>query len=113
MLLIAVGILDLDRVVPPPGLLGGHSALSEFPPKMRERVRSQLDEQPSPVAARIIFAEDDLTFTAIDLADSSCTVALVPTLLEPERVDVETQRAVDVSHEEHWPRIPAVNRLVP
>src|SRR5207302_9911817 len=67
--LIAVGILDLDRVVPPPGLLGRNSAYCEFPLKMRERLRSQLDEQPSPVAACSIFAEDDLTVTQIDLAD--------------------------------------------
>ena len=105
------GINNITSTTPTTADPIGNSALGEFPPKIRERVRSQFDEQPSPVAARRLLAENDLTFTAIDLADPSGTVALVPTLLEPERTDVETQRAVHVSHEEDWPRVPAMNRL--
>ena len=85
--------------------------LGESPLQVDERGQSQLDEQPPAARPRRIFAQDNLAATAGDLADPSCTVAFVPTLLEPERVDVEMQSSFHVSHEEYRPRIPAMNRL--
>src|SRR5215213_9678805 len=78
--LVAVGIVDLDRVVPPPGFLPGNGTLRDLPAKLREPVHVQFDEEAPFVPARGILAEDDLALAPIDLADG----AHVPMLLEAE-----------------------------
>src|SRR5688500_19419424 len=98
--LVAVGIIDLDRVVPPPALPAGNAALSELPAKIGQPLGGQLDEQPSPVASFRILTENDLALSAVDLAHGSCAVVGMPALLEAEHVDVEANRAVHVGDEE-------------
>jgi hypothetical protein len=85
--------------------------LGEFTPKICEAVRGQLDEEAGLVPARGVLTEDDLALSVIDLADFARAVAFVPALLEAERVDVETKRAVDVANEENRARVPPVNNL--
>ena len=109
--LIAVGIVDLDHVVPPPGLLAGNRALDELTAKICEPVRGQLDEQARLVSARDVLTEDDLAFSPSDLADLARAVTFMPTLLEAEHVDVETKRAVHVGNEEDRARVPPVDNL--
>src|SRR5258708_29523909 len=48
----------------------------------------------------------------MDLADPARAVALMPTLLEAEHVDVEAQCTVHVSNEEHGTRVPAMSDLL-
>jgi hypothetical protein len=48
----------------------------------------------------------------MDLADPARAVALMPTLLEAEHVDVEAKCTVHVSNEEHGTRVPAVSDLL-
>src|SRR4051794_30952132 len=50
--LVAVGVVHLDGIVPPPGLLAGHRPLLELSAKLRELGYVQLDEQARPVPAR-------------------------------------------------------------
>jgi hypothetical protein len=85
--------------------------LGELTPKICEPVRGQLDEEAAPISARSILTEDDLALSVIDLSDFARAVAFVPALLEAERVDVETKRAVDVANEENRARVPPVNDL--
>src|SRR3982074_1307623 len=99
--LIAVGIVDLEHVVAPPRFLTGNRALDDFTAKLRKPVQGQLNEQPRPVFTRGVLAEDDLAFSAIDLADLARAVAFMPTLLEAEHVDVETKRPVHLDDAEH------------
>ena len=72
--LIAIRIVDLKRVVSPPGVLGGNSALEELTAKIVEPVCGQLDEQAPFVATRCVLTENDLALSVIDLADLSCAV---------------------------------------
>ena len=109
--LIAVGIVDLDRVVPPPGFLVGNRPLAELTPKICEPVRGQLYEEASPVSARDVLTVDDLALSVIDLADFARAIAFMPALLEAEHVDLKTKRAVDVANEENRARVPPVNNL--
>jgi hypothetical protein len=81
--LIAIRIVDLKRVVPPPGFLRGHRTLAELTAKILESGRCELDEQAPPVAPRRVLAEDDLALTVIDLADRSGAVACVPPFSKP------------------------------
>jgi hypothetical protein len=110
--LISVGIDDLNHVVTPPGLLGRNRALDDFTAKRGESIDGQFDEQARLVSSRGILAKDDLTFRAVDLADLARAVALMPTLLEAEHVDVEPKCTVHVSNEEHGTRVPAVSDLL-
>src|SRR5437867_3203410 len=80
--------------------------------KICKPLRGELDEQARFVSAHGILAEDDLAFSAIDLADFARAVAFMPTLFEAEHVDVETKCAVHVGDEEHRARVPAVNNLI-
>src|ERR1700680_900276 len=109
--LIAVGIVDLDHVIPPPDLLARKRTLGELTPKICEPLRSQLDVEARPVSARRVLAKDDLTLSVIDLTDPARAIAFMPTLLEAEPVDVETNRAVHVGDEEDGARVPPVNNL--
>jgi len=43
--LVAVGVVDLDAVVAPPGFLGGHGALRQFAAELRQSIRGQLDDR--------------------------------------------------------------------
>jgi hypothetical protein len=81
--LIAIRIVDLKRVVPPPGFLRGHRTLAELTAKILESGRCELDEQAPPVAPHRVLAEDDLALTVIDLADRSGAVACVPPFSKP------------------------------
>src|SRR5258708_15607086 len=99
--LVSVGIDDLDHVVTPPGLLAGNRALDDFTAKCGESIDVQCYEQTRLVCSRGILAKDDLASRAMDLADPARAVALMPTLLEAEHVDVESQCTVHVSNEEH------------
>src|SRR5437879_11448384 len=54
--------------------------------KICKPFRGQLDEQARLVSAPGVLAEDDLAFSAIDLADFARAVALMPTLFEAEQV---------------------------
>src|SRR5260370_11730183 len=110
--LISVGIDDLNHVVTPPGLLGRNRALEEFTAKRGESIDVQCHEQARLVSTRGILAKDDLASRAMDLADPARAVALMPTLLEAEHVDVEAKRTVHVSNEEHGTRVPAVSDLL-
>src|SRR5260370_3241083 len=89
--LISVGIDDLDHVVTPPGLLGGHRALDDFTAKRGESIDVQCHEQARLVCSRGILAKDDLASRAMDLADPALAVALMPTLLDAKHPDVEAQ----------------------
>src|SRR6266496_1154211 len=108
--LVAVGIVDLEHIVAPPGFLAGNRALGEFTAKVCEPVRGQLDEQARLASTRGVLAEDDLAFAAIDLADRARAVAFMPAPFEAEHVDVETNGAVHVGDEEDRARVPPVNR---
>src|SRR5213080_2871678 len=110
--LIAVGIVNLEHVVLPPGFLAENRALDDFTTKICQPFRGQLDEQARLVSAPGVFAEDDLAFSAIDLADFARAVACMPVLFEAEQVDVETKCAVHVGDEEYRARVPAVNNLI-
>src|ERR1700676_708044 len=110
--LISVGIDDLNHVVTPPGLLGRNRALDEFTAKRGESIDVQCHEQARLVCSRGILAKDDLASRAMDLADPARAVALMPTLLEAEHVDVEPKCAVHVSNEEHGTRVPPVSDLL-
>src|SRR5882724_663975 len=110
--LIPVGIDDFDHVVTPPGLLGGTRALDDFTAKCGESIDVQCHEQARLVSARGILAKDDLASRAIDLADPARAVALMPSLLEAEYVDVEAKCAVHVSNEEHGTGVPPVSDLL-
>jgi hypothetical protein len=48
----------------------------------------------------------------MDLADPARAVALMPTLLEAEHVDVEAKCTVHISNEEHGTGVPAVSDLL-
>jgi len=109
--LIAIRIVDLKRVVSPPGFLGGNSLLEEVTAKRGEPVCGQLDKQAPFVAARCVFTENDLALSVIDLADLPGAVACMPSLVEAKPVDVEANRAVHVGNEENRARVPPVNRL--
>ena len=98
--LISVGIDDLDYVVTPPGLLAGNRALDDFMAKRGESIYGQFHEQARLVSSRGMLAKDDLASRAIDLADPARAVALMPTLLEAEHVDVKPKCTVHVSNEE-------------
>jgi hypothetical protein len=104
--LISVGIDDLDHVVTSPGLLVRNRALDDFTAKRGESIDGQFHEQARLVSSRGILAKDDLAFRAIDLADLARAVALMPTLLEAEHVDVEPKCTVHVSNEEYGTRVP-------
>src|SRR6185436_7209540 len=104
---VAVGIVDLDRVVSPPGFLARNRALDELAAKICELVHIQLDEQARFVSARGVLAKNDLAVSAIDLAHRSSAVAFMPTLLEAEHADVKTKRPVHIGNEEDWTRVPA------
>src|SRR5713226_10512439 len=110
--LISVRIDDLDHVVTPPGLLGRNGALDDFTAKRGESIDVQCHEQARLDSSRGILAKDDLAFRAMDLADPARAVALMPTLLEAEHVDVEAKCTVHVSNEEHGTGVPAVSDLV-
>src|SRR5207245_7178072 len=110
--LISVGVDDLNHVVTPPGLLGRNRALDDFTAKRGESIDGQFHEQARLVSSRGILAKDDLAFRAIHLADLARAVALMPTLLEAEHVDVEAKCTVHVSNEEHGTRVPAVSDLL-
>src|SRR5260370_2585212 len=110
--LTSVGIDDLDHVVTPPGLLARNRALDDFTAKRGESIDGQFHEQARLVSSRGILAKDDLAFRAIDLADLARAVALVPTLLEAEHVEVEPKCTVHVSNEEHGTRVPPVSDLL-
>ncbi len=56
-----------------------------------------------------MLAKDDFAAHAIDLADLASAVALMPTFLEAEHIDVEPKSAVYIGDEEHRPRVPPVN----
>jgi len=90
----------LDHVVTPPGLLGRNRAFDDFTAKRGESIDVQCHEQARLVSSRGILAKDDLASHAMDLADPARAVALMPTLLEAELVDVEAKRTVHVSNEE-------------
>src|SRR5258708_40150866 len=109
--LIPVRIDDLDHVVTPPGLLGGNRALEDFTAKRGESSDGQFHEQSRLVSARGILAKDDLASCAIDLADPARAVALMPSLLEAEYVDVEAKCAVHVRNEDHGTGVPPVSDL--
>src|SRR5882724_8746320 len=110
--LITVGIDDLDHVVTPPGLLARNRALDDFTAKRGESSDGQFHEQARLVSARGFLAKDDLASRAIDLADPARAVALMPSLLEAEYVDVEAKCAVHVSNEEHGTGVPPVSDLL-
>jgi hypothetical protein len=80
--------------------------------KICKPVRRQLDEQARLVSAPRVLAEDDLAFSAIDLADSARAVGFMSTLLEAEHVDVEPKCAVHVADEERRAGVPPVNNLI-
>src|SRR5438552_5380802 len=107
--LISVGIDDLDHVVTPPGLLGRNRALDDFTAERGESIDVQCHEQARLVCSRSILAKDDLASRAMDLADPARAVALMPTLLEAEHVDVEAKRTVHVRNKEHGTRVPPVS----
>src|SRR6266403_4486676 len=110
--LIPVGIDDFDHVVTPPGLLGRNRALDDFTAKCGESIDVQCPEQARLVCSRAILAKNDLASRAMDLADPTRAVALMPILLEAELVDVEAKCAVHVRNEEHGTRVPAVSDLL-
>src|SRR4029077_7020100 len=110
--LISVGIDDLDHVVTPPGLLGRNRALDDFTAKRGESIDGQLHKQARLVSSRGILAKDDLASRALDLADPARAVALMPSLLETELVDVEAKCTVHVRNEEHGTRVPPVSDLL-
>src|SRR6266704_808283 len=110
--LISVGIDNLDHVVTPPGLLGRNRALDDFTAKRGESIDVQCHEQARLVCSSGILAKDDLASRAMDLANPARAVALMPTLLEAEHVDVEAKRTVHVSNEEHGTRVPPVSDLL-
>jgi hypothetical protein len=56
-------------------------------------------------ARRGILGKNDLASRPIDLAELARAVALMPTLLEAEQVDVEPKSTAHVSNEEHGTRI--------
>src|SRR5437879_9094010 len=89
--LISVRIDDLDHVVTPPGLLGRNRALDDFTAKCGESIDVQCHEQARLVSSRGVLAKDDLASHAIDLADPARSIALMPTLLEAENIDVEAK----------------------
>src|SRR5437899_2302449 len=109
---VSVGIDDLNHVVTPPGLLARNRALDDFTAKRGESIDGQFHEQARLVSSRGILAKDDLAFRAIHLADLARAVALMPTLLEAEHVDVEAKCTVHVSNEEHGTRVPPVSNLL-
>src|SRR5258708_22489999 len=109
---ISIGIDDLDHVVTPPGLLGRNRALDDFTAKRRESIDVQCHEQARLVRSRGILAKNDLASRAMDLADPARAVALMPTLLEAEHVDVEAKCSVHVSNEEHGTRVPPMSDLL-
>src|SRR5260370_24446320 len=86
--LISVGIDDLDHVVTPPGLLGRNRALDDFTAKCGESIDVQCHDPARLVSSSVILSKNDLTSRAMDLADPARAVALMPTLLEAEHVDV-------------------------
>src|SRR6266481_2586303 len=110
--LISVGIDDLHHVVTPPGLLGRNRALDDFTAKRGESIDVQCHEQARLVCSRGILAKDELASGAMDLADPARAVALMPTLLEAEHVNVEAKCTVHVSNEEHGARVPPVSDLL-
>ncbi len=59
--------------------------------KICKPLRGQLDEQARLVSSHGVLAEDDLAFSATDLADFARAVTFMPTLFEAEHVDVETK----------------------
>src|SRR5882724_3903910 len=109
--LIAVRVVDLDHVVPPPRGFVGNRAVDDFTAKLGKPVLGQLDEEPGLVSARGVLAENDLAFSTIHLADVARAVTFMPTLLESEPLKVEIKRAVHVGNEEHRARVPPLNHL--
>ena len=90
--LVAVRIIDLDGIVPPPGRLVGNRAHGKLALERCQAIRRQLDEQTRPVATRSVLAENDLAVTTADLADRASAIARMPIFLKPELVDIERQR---------------------
>src|SRR6185437_8992193 len=109
--LVAVRIVDLEHVVAPPRREIRNRSLDKFTTQFCKGGRRQLDEQTSPVSACGVLAENDLAFTATDLADLARATAFMPTLLEAEHVDVELKRAAHIGDEKNWARVPPVSSL--
>src|SRR5436190_22130496 len=73
--LIAVRIVHLQRVVPPPDFLCGNGAFCELAANILEGLRCQADEHTSSVSTRCVFTENDLALSMIHLANRSRAVA--------------------------------------
>src|SRR5688572_23745793 len=110
--LIAIGVVDLHRVVSPPGFFRRDTTLEQLAPEICQTCGSELNEQARLVGARRILTQDDLTLAAVHLTHGSRAVRFVPGFLEAQHVDIESDCAIDVSDEEDRPRVPSVNRLV-
>lgn len=85
--LVAVRIVDLSRIVAPPGSPRGYGTLLQLAPQVPESIRGQLDEEARFVPTRGVLAEDDLAIAPAYLANCARAVALMPVLLEAELVN--------------------------